>query len=183
MRTLRLSLVGTVILTLLGGLGAAVVAQDESAVPGGATPFTLTATTTFMGGPPPELVDDVLQTRGFTMEWLAEASDPRLNGDGVTTANVDAYQHADPLAGGGPEVAWGTVSIDNAEGAWSGPYAGLGVPDQSRETITWWLTGEGAYEGLGAFVEQVAHPEMVDGAYIVKTEGWILPGAVPGPLP
>jgi hypothetical protein len=168
-------------LALLGGLGAAVAAQGDAAVPGGATPFTLTATVTSMGGPPPELVDDVLQTRGFTMEWLGEASDPRLSGEGVTIANVDAYQHADPLAGGGPEIAWGTVRIDNADGAWAGTYSGIGIPDQGRETVTWWLTGEGAYEGLGAFVEQVGHPRMVDGAYVIETEGWIFPGAVPGP--
>ena len=157
------------------------MAQD-AAQSAGAAPFTLSATITSVEGDPPVAVGDVMQTREMTIRWDGEASDPRFGGQGVTVANVDAYTNADPAAGG-PEVVWGTIRIENEGGAWAGPYTGLGLPDQHTETVTWWLTGEGAYEGLGAFVEQVAHPEMVDGAYVIKTEGWILPGAVPGPLP
>jgi len=181
MRTLRLSLVGVAIIAMLAGSSAAVVAQDATPS-AGAAPFTLSATITSMEGGSPVAVGDVMQTRETTIRWDSEASDPRFGGQGVTVANVDAYTNADPAAGG-PEVAWGTIRIENEGGAWAGPYTGLGLPDQHTETVIWWLTGEGGYEGQSAFLRQSGHPDESGGAYVIPMEGWVFPGPVPMAVP
>ena len=181
MRTSAVSFTAMALIARLTGSSAAVMAQ-EAAPSAGASPFTLSATITSMEGDPPVAVGDVMQTRETTIRWDSKASDPRFDGQGVTVANVDAYTNADPAAGG-PEVAWGTIRIENEGGAWAGPYTGLGLPDQHTETVTWWLTGEGGYEGQSAFLRQSGHPDEAGSAYVIPMEGWVFPGPVPMAAP
>ena len=62
MRTLRLSLAGTVILAVLGGLGGVVVAQEESAAPAAGEGVTFETLTQVTIDPSdlPESVDSIL---------------------------------------------------------------------------------------------------------------------------
>lgn len=88
MRTLRLSLVWTAILVLLGGLSGAAMAQDEP----GATPVvgniagahTVSAGDHTFGGTHNFL-------RDAAAEYLIEWSDPRLGSAMRTTTNWDFF--------------------------------------------------------------------------------------------
>jgi len=122
MRTLKLSLAGTVILALLGGLGGAVVAQGEAEELSG---VTVTVTQECVEFAP--------------CRWTA--SDPRLPGTMTTdifTGFVDV--EGDPDAG----FAWLEQSFEGPEGGWTGyGYALWGEPTQNFLV----LSGTGANEG------------------------------------
>ena len=80
MRTSQLSLVGTVILTLLGGLGSAVMAQEEGEGPL-VTHVTGTIIDTFYDDSMAEITyapGDVTRVTGATYVETNEWSDPRL---------------------------------------------------------------------------------------------------------
>ena len=92
MRTLRLFIVGTVMLVLLGGPGGTVVAQDTEPVfdiepvgplkPGGASLFTMRQVSVEVV-PWPEATtrpDGSVQWQGPADAWVGESSDPRLSG-------------------------------------------------------------------------------------------------------
>jgi len=80
--------------------------------------------------------------------------------------NADWYALPDGQRTG---VSWGTYRIENADGAWEGPFTGAEYPDERSPDIVW-LVGEGAYEGLTAFVHEASGP----------IEGVIVPGPQPG---
>jgi hypothetical protein len=153
MRTLRLSLVGTVILALLGGLGGAVTAQDPEAAT-----WTHVSGSTVEGedewtsdGTPERWEDSVLfvptVSQTFTVEW----SDPRLpetmhltrepvmhNGD-MTSYDDFMFLFADSLR------------LEDTVGAWTG--SGRGLIGSDGTFTLYELTGEGGYEGLSALLE------------------------------
>ena len=88
MRTLRLSLTGTVIVVLLGGLSSAVLAQEEPTAP--EVPVSVTGTVTEEANqhfPSPRSEGGIAYVDGawWTMTW--EANDPRLSGEGTWSAN------------------------------------------------------------------------------------------------
>ena len=125
MRTLRASLVGTVILALLGGLGGAVVAQDEAEEPTGVQ-VTVTQQCSDVGH--------------AGCDWTA--SDPRLTGtialawgDGVAVEGAE-----DSQAG----LQWTNSTFHSPEGSWTGHgYILWGEPTQNFLV----LSGTGANEG------------------------------------
>ena len=151
MRTLRLALVGTVTLALLGGWSAAATAQDPEAatwthVTGHLMEGDWTVDTT-----PARWEDSVellpTHSQTFTVEW----SDPRLpetmylqrnpvlhHGD-VTSYDDFMYVFADSLR------------LEDTVGAWTG--SARGVIGSDGTLTLWELTGEGEYEGLSALFE------------------------------
>jgi hypothetical protein len=127
MRVLRTSLAGTVILALLGGLGGAVLAQEETApagLPTGPAEFTITD-------------DD-----GTNIV----ATDPRMSG---TAIEGDGVWLEVPT---GHEVMSVPGRIENEAGAWEC----LSSEYQHWTGNPWylqsWCVGEGAYEGLSAIM-------------------------------
>ena len=171
MRTLRLSLAGTVILVLLGGLGSVVTAQDEPLDPMGASFWTATFTdveppaVAFTPGPG---YDEAI---GVASEGLLEASDPRISGRWRQVMDMRRYESREP--DGMPVTVWtATARLDNDDGAWVGTFTGFWDGDVGREWNV--LRGEGAYEGLTAVFRWL--PEEYE------QEGVIFPGDLP-PLP
>jgi hypothetical protein len=84
-----------------------------------------------------------------TQRW--EASDPRLTGDLEFTARS---VHFGPATGGVANalVTAGVYAVDTVEGHWSGTSTEVWVevPEFSSHIVL--LTGEGAYEGLSAYL-------------------------------
>ena len=143
MRTLRLSLVGTVILVLLGGLGGAATAQDEAT--GAVEPVAVTGAQTSewvhtVGTTVNE--EGVYHTRGpwWTVTW--EADDPRLSGEGTWTVNWNF------LLEDGPSIGTSAIVLANPDGRWVGTGQGFGDGSVDHELIV--LRGEGDYDGLTA---------------------------------
>lgn len=93
-----------------------------------------------------------------------EASDPRLAGKMTSTFDRDVYP-------GSVGVAWGTSTITNDAGSWSGPF----VLPITAPGWTWrgasHYTGSGAYEGLSVLMLQEAGGSSF--------EAVILPGPIP----
>ena len=179
MRTVRLSLVGTVILALLGGFAAATATADDDAASAvhavGAftldemiTPGTVTYTS---GG--------VRQLRGLVATQQEDWSDSRLSGVSTLVFNEDEYPELM-----GPK--WGTTRLENDGGAWEGSYLAIQLPRDEGPDIPTYLTtmvGEGGYAGLSALCFAVyAQGPGWEGA---EPECIIFPGPVPviGGLP
>jgi len=157
MRTLRLSMVGTVILALLGGLGGAVLAQDEDE----------SESATYVSGLRTwiEYTDD-----GAIYEM--EMSDPRASGT-LTESYVSWQEYGDTT----PATAAVVVRLEhvNEQGSWSGIGSGVYDPEMGWQLVGW-STGEGAYEGLTLYMHAVrdiySTPEML-------FEGIIFEGPAP----
>jgi hypothetical protein len=167
MRTLRMSLAGTVILALLGGPSATVVAQDDPMAP----VFVTGSVTRISKGPTGTVSIDeygaTLRT-GFVgiAEW--EASDPRLSGTETYTGNWQRYATADH------QVEASTRVVENAYGRWVGTATALAGPGIETDTVI--LHGEDAYDGLTAYV-------LVDyKVFPIEFVAAIFPGVMP-PFP
>jgi hypothetical protein len=84
-----------------------------------------------------------LHFRDWTYHSTLDLDDDRL--DGATTGALD-WDFA--IRAG---VHRGTFRVENADGAWEGPYTGTGVSTDDWTSMSE-LTGEGAYEGLSAIL-------------------------------
>jgi hypothetical protein len=180
MRTLRLSLAGTVILALLGGLSGAVAAQAEetaSALPVAAVTGTV-ITQVFDDSDEEYSVNaaGVGHARGTHLVETYEYSDPRLPAEKRIELNFDIY----PLRGWGDVwVLTSTIRLDGPDGYWTGTgqwfgpvggkLASMDVYAGSQDV----LVGHGAYEGLMAVLG-------CDG--VTGCSGYIVKGEMP-PMP
>jgi hypothetical protein len=181
MRTLRLSLVGTVILALLGGLSGAVVAQSEEASEPTLNPDML-ATAIFDGTASCQVVGFGTQTetdlwgsvrRDFVSECTETMSDPRVSGTSTTTWDADCSFFGC--------VTWGTFELVGPDGSWVGTFThtlGHGEGDLLVGDLQFGTAigeGTGAYEGWA----YVAHSTSSD-PYMKRTvEGFVFPGDPP----
>jgi hypothetical protein len=127
MRTLRLSLVGTVILALVAGLGGATVAQEDAQ---GNTGFTK---------------KDV----ECSPDWMVcqvEATDPRLSGTWTRVENCE--ENVSPRF----EVCTGSVRVENEGGTWLGR-SWLSAAITPPHFVAWFvLEGQGDYAGWTAYM-------------------------------
>ena len=170
MRTLRLFLAGTVILALLSGLGAAPVAVMAQADESTATWVTGTSTIGEMREPETFIDGELVRGMGFTstVEW----SDPRLPAAMTTIANIDEH----PREGFTTATTRAQAArLDGPNGSWVGIGRGAVFPDGEVELL--FLTGEGAYEGLGAVLRAIPND---DGD--VSYEGYLYDTGLP-PVP
>jgi hypothetical protein len=150
--------------------GAAVVAQQDPS-PEGAV--SVRGTSTLVGQLDPgvtTLDDGVVRARGNVLVTLEEADDPRASGQAIIRVNIDAYPGADGTAAVA-QVRFGEMRLENDEGAWEGWF--MGRLNGSGFTQTYWLEGEGAYEGLTYVVTAGG-----DGN-VWLSDGLIYPGDVP----
>jgi len=144
MRTLRLSLVGTVTLVLLAWMSGAVLAQGET--DGVVTHVTGTIVDTFYDDSTGELTfapGDVHHMSGATYIETNEWSDPRLPAEKRMVLDFTTY----PYEGGRLMVTRTSIRMDGADGSWVGTGVGLSRPDGNSQGQDV-LVGEGAYEGL-----------------------------------
>ena len=175
MRTLRLALMGTVILALPGVSGGAVLAQDEEPPEDldwtQSTMFTGTETCKVVGfGERSE--EDIIRQRGFTSECLEEMSDPRVSGVNTATWDSDCY----PFIGC---VTWGTFEIAASDGDWAGTFtATSGHGEQASMMMTATGSGTDAYEGWVYVGHSVTPDPYVNGT----VDGFIYLGDPPANL-
>jgi len=138
MRTLRLSLVGTVSLVLFGGAGSMVAAQEA---PAG---VYVTGTAECREAPGRTVQEDeAVELHLFRVECTLTSSDPRLSGPGV----YDTQQFCLKQDAGHVCMGWGTTETTGPDGSWVGTNGW--VQDPSRTKIPMWgfAEGTGAYEG------------------------------------
>ena len=175
MRAINTSVVSILAIGLLAGAAVGVAAQDEEAAseePTGASFFTgqLIPDGEVVAEPEENVVDGVLQGRGFVVEGdVFEVSDPRVSGSLSRALNASIQKVGDFEDIIFQSAAW---RIENDDGAWSGQGTALVhvgaeiAQDESTDFDTVVLTGEGAYEGLTAYVhaDWTEEPVAVEGA-------------------
>jgi hypothetical protein len=151
MRTLRLVLVGAVIVALLGGLGGTVVAQSEEV----STPTVVTGneTCTFVqDGRVIQLYGDVFRERGYVMECEDTMSDPRVTGTYTNVNNFDYYKELEESFG------WGTHVLEGPTGGWDCSYAGTSDPSGANDGLAFGVCpGTGEYDGLTYVFQHVVN--------------------------
>lgn len=159
----------SVALIITGASG--VSAQDEALPVAGAVSVRGSSTLVDQLDPGVTTVEGgVIRTRGAVLITVEESSDARVSGRATIDLNVDAYPGPDGTPGVA-QVRWGEVRLENDAGAWEGWFTGR---QHERGFLqTYWLAGEGAYEGL---------------SYVVTAGGngnvWLSDGLVfPGELP
>jgi len=149
------ALAATTLLLAVLSAGALVVgAQSPAPAPpetGAISFFTGTGPTDAcqIASPTEETVGDVLQQRGESwgcQVWTMD--DPRISGVAKTIWNQDI---APRPTGGSGAVASALFRIENEAGAWEGTMTELEFGSQFRGSAGWFI-GEGAYDGLTAFV-------------------------------
>lgn len=86
--------------------------------------------------------------RDFVFISEMKVDDDRLGGTTTATIDWDFYK-AVPAAKGRAGINRGTFRIENGDGAWEGPWTGIGSATDSWRAIVQ-LLGSGAYEGLSA---------------------------------
>jgi hypothetical protein len=156
MRTLRLTLVAPVILALLAGLGATVVAQETSdeMVPASAT-GTLEFLEPTVEGETGDGDEAFMHEAEATHVHAWNASDPRLTGNATYTGTWHLYDPpsedcGDPEAQDKPAL----YEIVNDGGGWrcAGARAPVPGPDGATNVHTLVFRGTGGYEGLSAYI-------------------------------
>ena len=174
MRTLRLSLVGTVTLVLLVGSGGVVVAQSDDEA-GPVTPVTGTrlSATTDTSEEEWSYEGTVGVARNFKLLESVEWSDPRLPSDVLNVLNFDMHVigHFQDLP------VTGAVLLQGPDCYWTGSLTGFCDPQETCHVMET-LTGHGAYEGLFA---TILGGDAEAGAQYLY-EGMIFEGEMP-PMP
>ena len=177
MRTLRLSLMGTVTLALLGGLSGAALAQDEVGTDL-FTPVTGQRLTASIDDSADESWEagGVLYISGLVGRETYEWSDPRLPADAVQNLSMGRFTTGADY----PGVALsGSLALEGLDGYWTGQWRGY-YDEGSVGHISVVLTGQGAYEDLSAILGgTLESPECIE---CLTFEGGIFNGELP-PLP
>jgi len=173
MRALRVTLAGTVILALLGGLGSAAIAQADTDA-GPVTRVTGTVLSSVDDATDEESweEDGIYHSRGFRVTETVDWSDPRLPSELQSVQNLDAS--------GSSAVVSGTTLLEGPEGYWTGEF--IVVCDAASGcTGVNTITGHEAYEGLFAVMrafDDIEGPVFGDWVF----EGLIFEGEMP-PMP
>ena len=188
MKGLKPTFISILAIGLLAGSAVGVVAQEEEAAAEeqtGSSYFTGELNTDNGDAttePEENVVDGVLQGRGVVIEGEAiETSDPRITGSLARALNANIHpigEFEDVLH---ETTAW---RIENDEGAWSGQgsaliHGGANIDTTDFDTVV--LAGEGAYDGLTAYIlaDWSEDPPAVEGAIFVGTAPPV-PDALPG---
>jgi hypothetical protein len=189
MRTLRLSLVGTVMLVLLGGLGSAVMAQDAEDTGIAATHVTGRTTANRIVSPPTYTGGyGYAHNTGYggVYERDVDWSDPRLPSLMRLSESWDFYSVGDASDEFNGAISLvQNVRLDSPDGAWTG--TAYGLLEETKpvarypQTLLMVLGGAGAYEGLSAMLRATYEEPPAMGT-IADWEGYILEGGMT-PIP
>ena len=174
MRTLQLSVAGTVILTLLGGPGSVAVAGDEDAMASD-VPHEVSGTLRFdddFQGSTVTVEEGRTLVRGVGFCETIEMDDARLSGTLWTVMNRDYL--GDRQYGSDGEVGAGSVELVNDDGSGVGTMRGYVSMDPRTHHWHYELTGTGAHDGFSALL-YATRPET--GVWDV--EGFVFPGVLP----
>jgi len=164
MKVARSTAVVSAVVLLLAS-SSPVVAQDVDMHPAAVLGWALNEAHVADGAS--EEVDSVLQRRGpqYSYDWVA--TDPRLVGHAVWTGNGNRFR-SDPFF----EVQRSNWEVSGEGGSWIGEGTGLqGAGLGEQDAII--LTGQGAYEGLTAYL--VLDWSLGGGRF----RGAIFPGEMP----
>jgi hypothetical protein len=153
MRTIKTTTISILALGLLAGSAVGVAAQDEEATTEPNTPAIVSGSMLGVGEPTQEpvdtVVDGVTQGRGSVIEGeRIEADDPRLTGSATTSVNGDVRSVGDSVA----FLLSISMRIENDEGSWSGLCDSLLIADGRPDPFACLFSGEGAYDGLSAYL-------------------------------
>lgn len=173
-RTARVALFFSMLLAF-GGTSA--MAQSEPAEPAEpevlqqAVPVAGTSTLVGQLSPGVTALDGaIIRVRGNQLVTVEESSDPRVSGQATINVNFDAYPGPNGIPGT-TQVRFGEMRLENEDGAWSGRFTGnLGGAGFLQ---TYWLEGEGAYEGLSYVVTAGGSGNTW------QSSGLIFPGELP----
>jgi hypothetical protein len=152
MRALRLSVPGTVVLALLGGLGGFAVAGDDEALAPD-MPHEVSGTLRFDGeflGSTVSVEDGRTLVRGHGPHEMIELDDPRLSGTVRTVLNRDYI--GDRQYGSDGEVGAGAIELVSDDGSWVGTMRGYVSMDPRTHHWHCELTGTGAHDGFPALL-------------------------------
>ena len=114
--------------------------------------------------------DGTLHLRDLPIECIDTTDDPRVSGTHTASANMDVWGTLDNGAG----VQWASVRLENAGGAWEGRQLGVASLPGRGDSMEFWFTGTGGYEGLSYFA-------LYSGSEPWKIQGQIFPGDLPPP--
>jgi hypothetical protein len=163
---MRLSLVGTLLLLLLGS--SAVLAQETEEPAAAGAPIVVTGTL--------DCDADTAATDGLPVvsvhEWAA--SDPRLSGEATYSGRWQLYEEPQEDTGDPAASDAALYSIVNEGGSWlceASRAAEQPISDGDRHTLV--FNGEGEYEGLTAYLTI----DWSQAPYVFS--GLILPGEEP----
>jgi hypothetical protein len=172
MHVLRRSLIRTIILVLLWGLGGVVAAQasDADAMAPATASIEIVSSQEISPGTTRSDDTGVVHIEGVHHEHIWEATDPRLSGTVTYRGNWQAFPEV-PM-----QVESSTYEVVNEGGRWYGPATAQAGPSLgNNDTIL--LRGEGGYQGLMAYI-------LIDGTttYPPRIYAAIFPGEMP-PVP
>lgn len=151
MRTLRLSLTGTIILVLLGTLSAVAMAQSEAYNAVRVTPVTGTVIDSVWDESRLEFTSErgVESGRGMLITETYEWSDPRLPAVKRSIFNFNSYASEEDGRG---IMGQTTMRMEDSVGAWTG--GAMTMQYMDGRGVGWdTYFGEGAYEGLVAVLQ------------------------------
>ena len=173
MRILRVTLAGTVVLALLGGLGSVALAQEDAET-AKVTPFTGTRLDAVWDTTDAEWweEDGIGHSRGMRGTETIEWSDPRLPSEMHVGMNFDEYGPGEFQA----TAVSGTTLLEGPDGYWSGEFT-VYCDDRGCHGMNT-ITGHEAYEGLLAVFrayDDIEGPEEGEWVY----EGLIFEGEMP----
>lgn len=153
MRGIKSIIISILAFGLLAGSATGVAAQDEEATTEPNTPVIVTGTMLGDGEVVQEgvdtVVDGVSQGRGLLIEGRQfETDDPRLTGTISIAGNADFR-----TVGSTPAVLISNSQrIENDEGSWSSQCDNLVILDGRPDPLACLFSGEGAYDGLSAYL-------------------------------
>ncbi len=95
--------------------------------------------------------------RGELWTGTSTMNDPRLSGTFTFPLNVDEYPQ--PASAVRVEIGWGSIRIENENGAWVGSFSSTldSKASPEKSLVLYELTGEGAYEGLSVMLFENGH--------------------------
>lgn len=160
------------VLVAFGG-SAAMARSDTASEEASQQAVSVVGTSTLVGQAAPgtsELDGAIIRVRDNELITLEETTDPRTSGRAVITVNFDAYPDPTGLPGA-TQVRYGQMRLENEDGTWSGYFTGR--LSSTGFLQTYWLEGEGAYEGFSYVVTAGGNGN------VWQSSGLIFPGEIP----
>jgi hypothetical protein len=162
--------------TLIAFGGAAALGQSDAPEPpesARGAAVVVTGTSTLIGEEEAGIItfdDPIVRMRDSVLLTIEESSDPRVSGRAKITVNYDAYPDEAGLVGA-TQVRFGEMRLVNDDGEWNGHFAGSMTSFGFMQT--YWLEGEGGYEGLSYVVTAGGNGN------VWRSQGLIYPGETP----